>query len=170
MDPANQPGYIHCNQGRHRTGCVVACLRKVQRWPIEDVIAEYETYAAPKVRSGDIELIRAFDPEAVYQYSRKHDYFSGRRFMRRSDSVISNLDTLVAALGQARLSDEADDTEVAVGSQTTSESGDSDDVLTITPSGGSVKHGESCRHVREVPSTHEDGAIDDSPNDRHLHS
>ncbi|EMC97567.1 hypothetical protein BAUCODRAFT_53222, partial [Baudoinia panamericana UAMH 10762] len=66
MDSANYPMYIHCNQGRHRTGCVLACLRKIQRWPIEDILAEYEAYANPKVRTGDVDLIRAFDPEAVF--------------------------------------------------------------------------------------------------------
>ena len=29
LDPRNHPLLIHCNQGKHRTGCLVGCLRKV---------------------------------------------------------------------------------------------------------------------------------------------
>ncbi|KAF2770146.1 protein-tyrosine phosphatase, partial [Teratosphaeria nubilosa] len=69
LDAANYPLHIHCNQGRHRTGCVIACLRKVQRWPIEDILAEYRSYADPKARPGDIELIEKFDPNCLFDYA-----------------------------------------------------------------------------------------------------
>ncbi|WPG98278.1 Hypothetical protein R9X50_00106600 [Acrodontium crateriforme] len=98
MNPANYPIYIHCNQGKHRTGCVVACYRKVKRDPIEDIIAEYEAYAGTKARPGDIDLIRAFDPEAVFEYAKRHGYFADRQFSRKVDSTVYNIDTLVAAL------------------------------------------------------------------------
>lgn len=101
MNPANYPIHIHCNQGKHRTGCVVACYRKVRRDPIEDIIAEYEAYAGTKARPGDIELIRAFDPEAVFEYARKHGYFADRQFSRKVDSAVCNIDTLVAALASS---------------------------------------------------------------------
>jgi tyrosine-protein phosphatase SIW14 len=32
LDNRNYPVLIHCNKGKHRTGCVVGCLRKLQRW------------------------------------------------------------------------------------------------------------------------------------------
>ncbi|KAK5114974.1 hypothetical protein LTR85_010012 [Meristemomyces frigidus] len=98
MDCANYPLYIHCNQGRHRTGCVVACFRKIQRWPIEDILAEYRAYANPKAREGDIDLIRAFDPEAVFEYAKCHGYLDDRPFMKRMDSAIGNIDALAEAL------------------------------------------------------------------------
>lgn len=98
MDSANYPLYIHCNQGRHRTGCVVACLRKIQRWPIEDILTEYKTYADPKARPGDIRLIRAFDPDAVFDYAKSHGYLDDRPFMKRMDSGIANIDALAEAL------------------------------------------------------------------------
>ena len=98
MDATNYPLYIHCNQGRHRTGCVVACLRKVQRWPMKDIIAEYETYSNPKMRTADKDLVQSFDPEAVFVYARKHGRFDDRPFMRRMDSVIVDTDSLARAL------------------------------------------------------------------------
>ena len=105
MDCANYPLYIHCNQGRHRTGCVVACFRKIQRWPIEDILAEYCAYASPKAREGDIELIRAFEPEDVYEYAKRNGCLEDRPFMKRMDSAICNIDALAEALS----SREADD-------------------------------------------------------------
>ena len=70
MNPVNHPVYIHCNQGRHRTGCIVACLRKIQQWPIDEILAEYNTYAHPKPRKEDLAFIRAFDPSIVYDYAK----------------------------------------------------------------------------------------------------
>ncbi|KAI7515039.1 hypothetical protein KC347_g204 [Hortaea werneckii] len=118
LDRANYPLYLHCNQGRHRTGCVVACLRKIQRWPIEDVLDEYRVYASPKVREGDVELIRRFEPEWVFQFAKETGYFDqrlgGKRdrrghdhqsagsgfFMKRMDSsLIADIDALAEALG-----------------------------------------------------------------------
>jgi protein tyrosine/serine phosphatase len=32
LDVRTHPILIHCNKGKHRTGCLVGCLRKVQCW------------------------------------------------------------------------------------------------------------------------------------------
>jgi len=32
LDERNHPILIHCNKGKHRTGCLVGCLRKLCRW------------------------------------------------------------------------------------------------------------------------------------------
>jgi protein tyrosine/serine phosphatase len=61
MDKRNHPLLIHCNKGKHRTGCMTACFRKVTGWTDEACIAEYEKYAAPKDRVLDKEFIRGFD-------------------------------------------------------------------------------------------------------------
>lgn len=105
MDASNYPLYIHCNQGKHRTGCVVACLRKIQRWPIEAVLAEYETYAYPKARPGDVDFIRSFDPEAVFEYAKKTGCLNGHGALRRMDSGIANIDALAEALASIGSSD-----------------------------------------------------------------
>lgn len=89
LNPAHHPVHVHCNQGRHRTGCFVACIRKIQGWPMNDIIHEYETYASPKPRDGDIAFIRQFDPAAVYSFADKNPHMRWR-----SDSVLDTFDLL----------------------------------------------------------------------------
>jgi tyrosine-protein phosphatase OCA1 len=50
LDPSNYPMMVICNQGRHRTGTVVGCLRKLQKWNLTSIFEEYRRYAGPKVR------------------------------------------------------------------------------------------------------------------------
>ncbi|KAF3765514.1 hypothetical protein M406DRAFT_321977 [Cryphonectria parasitica EP155] len=64
-DKRNHPVLIHCNQGRHRTGCVVAITRKLQEWNAERILDEYKSYAHPKIRDGDVEYINGFQVTAI---------------------------------------------------------------------------------------------------------
>lgn len=64
-EPANWPILIHCNQGKHRTGCVVGCFRRMQRWSLSLIFEEYRRYAYPKVRPLDQLMIERFDPKSV---------------------------------------------------------------------------------------------------------
>lgn len=129
MNRANHPLHIHCNQGKHRTGCLVACLRKIQGVPLPDILAEYHAYAWPKSRDGDVKLITAFDPASVYEYAVRTGYlrdlanlsvWPGLRAERLGD-----VDALAAALmyGIVR-NDSAVDVEMAAVSSTCGEAGD----------------------------------------------
>lgn len=61
MNRDNYPLLVHCNQGKHRTGCVVAIIRKQSPgWDINAIIQEYTEFAAPKVRDSDVAYIRNF--------------------------------------------------------------------------------------------------------------
>eukprot|EP00163_Fabomonas_tropica_P023030 TRINITY_DN402_c0_g1_i1.p1 TRINITY_DN402_c0_g1~~TRINITY_DN402_c0_g1_i1.p1 ORF type:complete len:293 (-),score=28.61 TRINITY_DN402_c0_g1_i1:546-1424(-) len=61
-DQRNYPIHVHCNRGRHRTGVVVACLRKVLgQESMEAIESEYLSYAQEKARPRDIHYIRQFD-------------------------------------------------------------------------------------------------------------
>ncbi|KAJ0124708.1 tyrosine phosphatase [Diaporthe amygdali] len=64
-DKRNHPLLIHCNHGRHRTGCVVALVRKIQKWDSERVLDEYRAYASPKIRDCDVEYITKFQTNEV---------------------------------------------------------------------------------------------------------
>lgn len=101
MDRSNQPIHIHCNQGKHRTGCVIACLRKIEGMSVDDALVEYATYAGSKQRLGDIELIKAFDGEVLFKYAMKTG--AAARFdAMLHDSHLTlcwNLDRLIDALG-----------------------------------------------------------------------
>ena len=60
MDPRNHPVLIHCNQGTHRTGCLVGCLRKVQQWSLVAIFEEYRRFAGTKARVVDELFIERF--------------------------------------------------------------------------------------------------------------
>ena len=57
LDPRNHPLLIHCNQGKHRTGCLVGCVRKVQRWSYVAIFDEYRRFAGSKARAVDQQFI-----------------------------------------------------------------------------------------------------------------
>ena len=60
LDRSNYPLLLHCNQGRHRTGCVVAVVRKIAGWDHHTMTNEYRAYAGHKVRDCDVDYIQAF--------------------------------------------------------------------------------------------------------------
>ncbi len=65
LDVRNQPLLIHCNKGKHRTGCVVGCLRKLQHWSQTSAFDEYRRFAGSKARVLDMQFIELFDPDSV---------------------------------------------------------------------------------------------------------
>ena len=56
---------IHCNKGKHRTGCLVGCIRKLQHWSLTSIFDEYRRSSAPKSRSMDQQFIELFDASLV---------------------------------------------------------------------------------------------------------
>ncbi|XP_050894338.1 tyrosine-protein phosphatase DSP3 [Lathyrus oleraceus] len=83
LDVRNHPVLIHCKRGKHRTGCVVGCFRKMQNWCLSSVFEEYQRYAGAKSRTMDLTFIEMFDIinlrqclySIIYQYqgaSKKH--------------------------------------------------------------------------------------------------
>ena len=65
LDPRNHPMYVHCNKGKHRTGCLIGCLRKVQNWAYSSIFDEYIRFSAPKARQMDQQFIELFRTERV---------------------------------------------------------------------------------------------------------
>ncbi|UNI24632.1 Protein-tyrosine-phosphatase [Purpureocillium takamizusanense] len=65
LDRRNHPLLIHCNHGKHRTGCVVAVIRKLSGWGTDTAVAEYKSYAEPKVRECDVEYISSFQATSL---------------------------------------------------------------------------------------------------------
>jgi tyrosine-protein phosphatase SIW14 len=72
LDRSNYPLLIHCNKGKHRTGCVVACFRKVLGESMESILHEYHTYAGKKARQLDEEFITGFDERALLWMAREN--------------------------------------------------------------------------------------------------
>ncbi|KAM7268928.1 hypothetical protein ACFE04_011094 [Oxalis oulophora] len=46
IDVRNHPILIHCKSGKHRTGCLVGCFRKLQNWRLSYVFEEYRCFAS----------------------------------------------------------------------------------------------------------------------------
>ncbi|KAF4119502.1 hypothetical protein GMORB2_4632 [Geosmithia morbida] len=65
LNPNNYPLLIHCNRGKHRTGCVVASMRMTAGWENHHALSEYRAYAEPKVRDCDVEYITNLDASLV---------------------------------------------------------------------------------------------------------
>ncbi len=64
-DPSNHPILIHCNKGKHRTGCIVGCIRRVQGWALSSALDEYIRFADSKARIMDQRFIELFDTSMV---------------------------------------------------------------------------------------------------------
>lgn len=61
IDVRNHPVLIHCKRGKHRTGCLVGCLRKLQNWCFSSVEDEYKHFAGIKWRQTDVNFLQAYD-------------------------------------------------------------------------------------------------------------
>ncbi|TPX40591.1 hypothetical protein SeLEV6574_g06541 [Synchytrium endobioticum] len=66
LDVRNHPILVHCNKGRHRIGCLVGCLRKLQNWSMTSIFDEYRRFAGTKARIADQEFIEVFDWNVPY--------------------------------------------------------------------------------------------------------
>ncbi|KAL0675598.1 hypothetical protein Bca4012_003579 [Brassica carinata] len=93
VDVRNHPILIHCKAGKHRTGCLVGCLRKVQRWCLSLVLDEYQKNAGLKWRQRDLNFIEAFDTLSLRQcllsiMYRYHGYgFKRKRLLHEEENV-----------------------------------------------------------------------------------
>jgi protein-tyrosine phosphatase len=77
LDPLNHPILIHCNKGKHRTGCMTACFRKVTGWSLEACLAEYEKYSRPKSRALDKDFIARFDASVLKPLALERGFVCG---------------------------------------------------------------------------------------------
>lgn len=68
QDPANAPVFIHCAQGRDRTGYNAAAYRMVfHGWKAEDAIAEMKAFRFNQIWTGNPGFLRKLDVEGMKQ-------------------------------------------------------------------------------------------------------
>ncbi|KAF4372604.1 hypothetical protein F8388_027277 [Cannabis sativa] len=67
LDERNHPILIHCKRGKNRTGCLVGCLRRMQKWCLSSIFDEYQRFAAAKARVSDQRFIEMFDISSLDQ-------------------------------------------------------------------------------------------------------
>ncbi|XP_022742691.1 probable tyrosine-protein phosphatase At1g05000 [Durio zibethinus] len=93
IDVRNHPVLIHCKRGKHRTGSLVGCLRKLQNWCLSSVFEEYQRFAGIKSRKADLRFIETFDiicirqclHSIIYQYQ---GYGSKKRRLLYSEETV----------------------------------------------------------------------------------
>lgn len=62
----NYPLLVCCGMGRHRTGTVIGCLRRLQNWNLASVSEEYRRFTGAKGGRIQVELlIESFDINSV---------------------------------------------------------------------------------------------------------
>lgn len=72
LDPTNHPILIHCNRGKHRTGCLVGVLRRLQKWSLTIIFDEYRKFAAPKERPMDQQFIELYSEAELEEYAKQN--------------------------------------------------------------------------------------------------
>ena len=61
LDHRNHPVLVHGLRGQQRTGVVVGCLRRLQRWSLSATFEEYRRHAATASSLLDLQQIELFD-------------------------------------------------------------------------------------------------------------
>ena len=75
LDTRNHPMLVHCNKGRHRVGCIVGCLRKLQSWSMASLFDEFRRFCGSnKMQIADQEFIEVFDSEVQYDLKYAPDW------------------------------------------------------------------------------------------------
>ncbi|KAJ3339189.1 tyrosine-protein phosphatase required for protection against superoxide stress (By similarity), partial [Kappamyces sp. JEL0680] len=91
LNPKHYPLMVMCNQGRHRTGTVIGCLRKLQRWNLTSIFEEYRRFAGPKVRVLSEQFIELFDIELVLQREAaqcsREIQLGNKRLLHKAESI-----------------------------------------------------------------------------------
>jgi tyrosine-protein phosphatase SIW14 len=101
-DTRNHPVLIHCNKGKHRTGAVVACLRKLQGWSLASIFDEYIRFAGDKARVGDQQYVELYRPIVILRepFIAPWIELRSREFL----SVADEAELAAAAVAQAETS------------------------------------------------------------------
>lgn len=74
INPENHPLLIHCNRGKHRTGCLVGCIRRLQGWSLTMILDEYRRFAAPKARPLDQQFIEMYGEEEIMEIATRNGW------------------------------------------------------------------------------------------------
>ncbi|KAI9920808.1 hypothetical protein PsorP6_000941 [Peronosclerospora sorghi] len=61
---------------KHRTGCVIGCMRKMENWSLTSIIDEYCRFAGPRMRLLDQQFIEFFAPTIEYDERQKPKWLS----------------------------------------------------------------------------------------------
>ncbi|KAI3983561.1 hypothetical protein MKX01_000573 [Papaver californicum] len=97
LDVRNHPILIHCKHGKHRTGCVVGCYRKVKNWCLPCVLKEYKRFAGDKARPTDMKFIENYSTNSCLSQSFYSAISYGQQCIVYQEEMANN-STLAAAI------------------------------------------------------------------------
>jgi tyrosine-protein phosphatase SIW14 len=97
MDRTNHPILIHCNKGKHRTGCTVACFKRIIGYELDDIVNDYHIYAGAKARFLDEVFFESFDLNNVMWSARQEGWVAPEIDIPPPSPPISPAISLVAA-------------------------------------------------------------------------
>lgn len=101
MDRTNHPILIHCNKGKHRTGCTVACFKRIIGYELDDIVNDYHIYAGAKARFLDEVFFESFDLNNVMWAARQEGWVAPQIGIPPPSPPVSPATSLVAAKTQA---------------------------------------------------------------------
>lgn len=101
LNRSNHPLLIHCNKGKHRTGCVVGCLRKFQAWSVQMAVDEYRRFAGAKCRAHDQLKIEKYNLEACWDIAKEYDWIPTSLPIENEDE--DTTDTPLSIMGRAAI-------------------------------------------------------------------
>ena len=81
LDPKHYPTLVTCKLGRHKTGTVIGCLRKLQRWSLSSILAEYRHYADRRLQNE--QFIELFDSDLIRVPEKPVQWFRNLREVQR---------------------------------------------------------------------------------------
>ena len=97
MDRTNHPILIHCNKGKHRTGCTVACFKRIIGYELDAIVDDYHTYAGVKARFLDEVFFEGFDLNNVMWMARHEGWVAPEIDIPPPSPPVSPATSLVAA-------------------------------------------------------------------------
>ena len=65
LNPHAYPIIVMCNLGRHRTGTVIGCLRRIMKWSLSAILVEFRQFTNNKSSPPHEQFIELFDTELV---------------------------------------------------------------------------------------------------------
>ena len=65
LNPSAYPILVMCNLGRHRTGTVIGCLRRIMKWSLSAILVEFRQFTNNKSSPPHEQFIELFDTELV---------------------------------------------------------------------------------------------------------
>ncbi|KAL2918524.1 hypothetical protein HK105_201925 [Polyrhizophydium stewartii] len=97
LNAETHPILIMCTSGVQETGTLVGCLRKLQGWNFNAIIAEYRSFAGNKSRYVNEQFIELYDLDLITLPKNLPQWFIDHQRMLSDEAAVLKLQQLPAA-------------------------------------------------------------------------